>query len=262
MKKSTLLFTTVCLTGAVLLANLSYQGPKDELLPEADYFTYGTFTGNSSLSMLAKFEECGGIGEVIGRGHSEEFNRDFFAVRIDHAFWGCTNGQILHVGEIEKKTRISASNQVVDLYPTNHARIVFAVSTNIVYLYPNELDVFNWNHEAHLFPIEETAPLFVLNRFTRAWWYEDYQGGHLTTYLTNAFHTMHTHRNWTNYYEVCRNGASINSNRVKEDSFFDLRSLITRGTDEEIEFMDNDPLFPANNRPFLDAEIAERQQKK
>ena len=104
--------------------------------------------------------------------------------------------------------------------------------------------------------------MFVLEQGTRSWWYEDYQDGHPLAYFTNVVHTMRTQRNWTNYYEVCRSGASIDSNRVKEDSFSNLRWLIIHGTDEQLEFMDNDPFFPANNRPFLDAEILERQQKK
>jgi hypothetical protein len=73
---------------------------------------------------------------------------------------------------------------------------------------------------------------------------------------------MRTHRNWTNYYEVCRDGASMDSLRVKEDSFYDLRGLIIYGTDEQLDFMSNDQFFPTNNRAFLELKIEERQQKK
>ena len=264
MKKSTLLFLTVCTGSVFLLLALPFPGPRDERLPELNDFSYGVVMGSTTLNMLAKFADSSGAGEVTGRGRSAEHDVDYFTIRVNQAFWGCTNGQILTVVEWNPKTILSASHQEVDLYPSNHARIVFAVSTNHYNTFGHDGngDPCDWNNEAHTFPISNIRPLFVLDQMTRSWWHEDYQGGHLTTYLTNVFRTIHTHRNWTNYYETCRNGASINSNRVKEDSFYDLRDLITRGTDEQLEFMDNDSLFPTNNRPFLDAQILKRQQKK
>ena len=261
MKKSILFVSTVCFGSVVLLASLSYLGPRDELMPKLSDFGYGIIRGETTFGMLVKFSDSGGIGEVINRGHLEERDLDYFTMRVSQAFWGCTNGQILNVYDDERKTIMSANNQVVVLAPTNHARFVFVVSTNVHEIYHMEYDLYDWNHETHLFPITTNTMFFYLKYGTRSWWYEDYQGGHLTTQLTNVLRTARTHRNWTNYYEVCRDGASVPSNRVQEDSFYDLRRLISRGSDDELDFMDKDPLFPLNNRPFLDAEIAERQQK-
>ena len=261
MKKPVIFFSTVCASGVVLLASLSYLGPRDELMPALDNFSYNAITGNTSFGMLVKFSDSGGIGEVISRGHSEEYNLDYFSVRVNQAFWGCTNGQILNVYDDERKTIVSASNQVVELAPTNLARFVFAASTNVYEIYHMEYDLYDWNHETHLFPILTNTPFFYLKYGTRSWWYEDYQGGHLTTQLTNVLRTVRTHRNWTNYYEVCRDGAALLSDRVQEDSFYDLRDLIIHGSDEQLNFMFNDSMFPTNNFPFLEAQIQKRQQK-
>jgi len=213
--------------------------------------------------MLVKLADSGGIGTVTGRGfYNDEHDVEYFTVRVDQAFWGCTNGQMLKVYEDPRKGFLNVYNQMVDNYPTNHAQIVFAAATNLYETIRTELNVFNWNTDVSQLAVEHKCPMHVVNQCTRSWWYVDYQDGYPLTYFTNVVRTMRTQRNWTNYYEVCRSGASINSNRIKEDSFNDLCDLIAFSTLEQLEFMDNDPLFPAINRPFLEEKIVERQQKK
>ena len=261
MKKPVLLIVTACFGCAALLANLSYQGVRDERLPPANSIDYPSIIRETSLGMLVKLADSGGIGTVTGRGfYDNEHDVEYFTVRVDQAFWGCANGQVLKIFEHKEKEFLGVNNQMVDNHPTNHAHIAFAVTTNFYEtLGIGNLSAYDWNTDVSQLTVEYTRPMFILNQGTRSWWYVDYQDGHPLTYFTNVVRTMRMERNWTNYYEVCRNGASINSHRVKEDSFNNLRRLVIHGTDEQLEFMNNDPLFPANNRTFLEEQIQKRQ---
>jgi len=261
MKTPTLLFTTACIGCATILFSSAYNGARDERLPPEDSIDYSSIILDTTFGMLVKLSDSGGVGTVTGRGfYDDEHKVEYFTVRVDQAFWGCSNGQILKIYEDERKGFLDTNNQMVDNYPTNHAQFVFVAATN---LYETlDLRVYDWNTDVSQLTINRKCPMHVLNQCTRSWWYVDYQDGYPFIYFTNVVHTMRTQRNWTNYYEICRSGASIGSNRVKEDSFYDLRFLIGHATDEQLDFMNNDSLFPANNRPFLEEEIAERQQKK
>ena len=66
--------------------------------------------------MLVKLADSGGIGTVTGRGfHDDEHGVEYFTVRVDEAFWGCTNGQILMIYEGEEKDFLSVNNQTIEL---------------------------------------------------------------------------------------------------------------------------------------------------
>ena len=65
--------------------------------------------------------------------------------------------------------------------------------------------------------------------------------------------------NWENYYKLCRDGLSSTSIRVAEDAFYDFLNLIFNATDEQVQFMKNDPLFPEEFAEAL--EFQERENR-
>jgi len=69
--------------------------------------------------------------------------------------------------------------------------------------------------------------------------------GHPLAYITNVVRTLRTERNWTNYYEVCRDAVTHPSSRwVREVAEDDLQELMKHASPDHLLFMQNDPLFP------------------
>jgi hypothetical protein len=76
----------------------------------------------------------------------------------------------------------------------------------------------------------------------RSWWHVDRDDGVLLEHFTNIVQAVRVERNWTNYFYLCRDGANKNSNRVKEDSYYDIRQIIIWGNTNLYEFIRSDPL--------------------
>jgi hypothetical protein len=115
--------------------------------------------------------------------------------------------------------------------------------TNSIVVYPT-----NQSHVVICAAATENASYHDVYDTTRGWWYVDYEAGIPTTYFTNLFHAWQSN-NWTNYYEALRSGATLNSNRVKEDTYMETYFyLIREAALEQLEYLYQDPLFPALNR--------------
>ena len=257
-----IIVSTVC--AAVYVAFSQSQDSKDERspprTPDSSISFYHARFRSSTHGRLAQVMYLGAIGEVIGRGHCDEYNRDYFNVRVTNPLWGCTNEQIVTIMEgpckiyhfppklgydyINDETTIIFENEPkpgIELYPTNQSQIIFCVYTNINDT--NEIGVdYDWDYE---------APYWRLYRDTRSWWYLDYEEGIPTTHFTNLVNALRPIPNWTNYYETVRSGLNLNSNRVKEDSRRDFNTLMYESSLEQLEYMNNDPLFPENQRKYL-----------
>ena len=250
---------------AIILAQSTqltlYRDSRGRLNGDGDYDVHQT-----GISQLVKFCDMGGFGQVIGRGNLPNLGKDYLTIRIETALWGCTNGQYILIEDWEpRQAEIlpehmegdPASDIPIfhDVFPTNQASIVFAASTNKIYMFPN---YWRWDAQIPKTP-SHTYPLFELSETTRSWWEPDYEGGWQTLYFTNVVRTLRTQRNWTNYYEVCRDALAYPSVRVNEDVIWDLHKIIQYATQGEMMYMRDDPLLPQFWRDYLNRRLIQKQ---
>jgi len=245
MKKLLTLVTFTVITLAIcLFANRGYDGPKDEtawLMRESFY--EGLASYETTLGILARYSDVIGVGRVSNK------TNDHFTITIDHALVGCTNGAVfLLYGTSDHYWDYNYDKHMLEDYlPTNQSRIVFAAHTNAFSHYSR----MYWNHaEIPAEPeyIRENLSLRYLNR---SWWHADRDDGMLLTQFTNVLQAARFDRNWTNYFYLCRDGANLPSNRVREDSFRDLRKLCQRASDERAQFILDDPLVDPKHKSLI-----------
>ena len=219
-----------------------YDGPKDQTpWTEVSDVDHGISLFWTTLGPLARCSDIIGVGQVSQRGE------DHFTVTIDHALVGCTNGAAIVVYYNPEVVFFDLPPSSA-YFPTNQGRIVFAARTN-EYSFGHG-DMF-WNHaEIPEEPeyIHENLSLRFLNR---SWWYADRDDGVLFTQFTNVLQAVRFDRNWTNYFYLCRDGANSASDRVREDSFKDLRSISIRTTDEQAQFIVDDPLVDQKHKDLI-----------
>jgi hypothetical protein len=246
MKKLLTLATLAALTLAVCLhAQYGYDGPMDEIWwAHRGEPAYRLACYKTTLGHLARYSDIIGIGCVSGK------TNDHFTVTIDHALVGCTNGaDIVLYASYEDWGDEYPEEMLEDYLPTNLVRIVFAARTNVYNVGSGKMF---WNHaEIPVQPdyVEKHPSLFYLNR---SWWHVDRDYGLLLTQFTNVLQAVRFDRNWTNYFYLCRDGANSPSNRVREDSFRDLRILSLYSTDPQSQFIVDDPLVdPKHKRMIL-----------
>jgi len=231
----------------------------------------------STYGRLARMTELGAIGQVIERGRDHTHERDYYRVHVTTPLWGCTNNQIVTV--MEKDLKVYDFNEIrvllggtiggevlyregsFEVYPTNQSHVVFCVTKNE---YDDNASSWwqHWDDFGSNMPHKVTLPYYQPYHTTRSWWYVDYEDGVPTTYFTNLVRVTHTQRNWTNYYEVVRDGKTSTSNRVKGDANWDFHEIIHTAKLEQLLFMKNDPLFPESSRSSLEAYIQRRQGQK
>ena len=255
--------TSVLLTLGVCLyaQSLWHDLPRDDIYAAkqpgefGDYHYYLALDWKT-LGPLARYSDIIGIGYV-----SQQQTNDPFIVTVDLALVGCTNGAVIKMyGEWEgkklfeeffggKDPRTNMSFPLVFYYPTNESRIVFAVSTND-YRYSSSSSKMYWEHVEipEKGGIDEGNRLRYLNR---SWWYVDRDDGLLLTQFTNVIQAVRFDRNWTNYLHLCRDGANSPSNRVQEDSFINLRDLCVQASDEQAQFILDDPLIDPKHKNWL-----------
>jgi len=220
----------------------SYDGPRDEIhyfWKDAHRSVYGEALLGTTLGPLARYSDIIGVGHVSQRGE------DHFTVTIDHALVGCTNGAVIVVYDGYDEGRESVWPGMEAYFPTNLGRIVFAAHTNV---YNGGWGRMFWNHAEiprEPWEILERPSLSYLNR---SWWYVDRDDGLLFTQFTNVLQAVRFDRNWTNYLHLCRDGANSPSNRVREDSFWDLRSLVGQTTETQMQFILADPLIDQKHK--------------
>jgi len=249
MTTSTLAFLAMSLN---LHAYNGYEGPKDNTFQakHSDKW-YGVTLLNTTLGPLARYSDVIGVGQVSQR------TNDHFVVTVDHALVGCTNGAALLMygaweeSGIMKEDEIWEESLIAHYYgayfPTNQGRIVFAACTN---MYATNSRMY-WSYaEIPVEPmdIREQLSLRYLNR---SWWYADRDDGLLLTQFTNVLQAVRFDQNWTNYFYLCRDGANSPSNRVREDSFWDLRDISVFSTDEQAQFILDDPLVDPKHKNMI-----------
>jgi len=135
-----------------------------------------------------------------------------------------------------------------DYMPTNHSRIVFSVYTNDY----GSGNLMYWRSPVIPFPPGRVLPHYEMRWLNRSWWYPEHDDGVLFTQFTNIIQAVRFDRNWTNYFELCRDGANSPSVRVQEDSFWDMRFLIIGATEERVQIILNEPLVDSRHKtPYL-----------
>ena len=213
-----------------------YDGYWDDTL-WTDTWLYEHLRGYTTLGLLARKADVIGVGLVSNR------EDDHFTITVDHAVAGCTNGAsfVVYDGGEDGGSRAGR-----DAYmPTNNNRIVFAVHTN----------EYRGGSAQHFFdsveipyPPEKTYTEYRLSYLNRSWWFPERDDGVLFTQFTNVIRTIRVEQNWTNYFYLCRDGAFSTSNRVKEDSFWDMRGLAFHSTEEQAQFILDDPLVDPKHK--------------
>jgi len=239
MKK--LLTTTVAIMAICIIvfaqqqprSPTNYHGPYDDTYWTGnDWVHYDDAIRRTTLGTLARYSDIIGVGTV---GHLAD---DHFMITVDHALVGCTNGASIMVYEDPETLYWKYPfAEKANYMPTNDSRIVFAVYTND-YGYGARM---YWN----LPTLDIPWPKTILDRnqlryLNRSWWHVDRDEGVLFDQFTNVLQAVRFDRNWTNYFHLCRAGANSPSNRVREDSFWDMRFLAILATDERAQFMLND----------------------
>ena len=223
----------------------SYDGPFDETYWTGwNWDPYDYLHLSSTLGTLARRSDIIGVGMVSG------LTNDHFTVTVDYALVGCTNGASIVVYEDPSTLRSHYPNkEKSDYMPTNDSRIVFSVYTNDydtgrrMYWSLPTLDI--------PFPKQQVLTRYQLRYLNRAWWYVNRDDGVLFTQYTNVLQSVRFDRNWTNYFNLCRDGATSPSNRVREDSFWDMRDLALFATDERMQIILDDPLVDQKHKDCL-----------
>jgi len=100
-------------------------------------------------------------------------------------------------------------------------------------------------------PPKRVQTNYELRYLNRSWWYPERDDGVLFTQFTNILQAVRFDRNWTNYFELCRDGATSTSNRVREDSFWDMRLLSAVATPERVQIILDDPLVHISHKTLL-----------
>jgi hypothetical protein len=155
---------------------------------------------------------------------------------VDHALAGCANGAVIVAHDVP--VGLIGEDDINAYRPENNSRIVFAVYTNLV---PRRMQMF-WNSPE--IPIEPTKifPDYQMRYLNRSWWPVERDDGALFTQFTNVIQAVRVDHNWTNYFELVRDGLTSTSNRVREDSFWDMGVLCFYGTHAQRAIILADPL--------------------
>jgi len=145
-----------------------------------------------------------------------------------------------HLGGSEPGIRLpTGSNRDVNDYrPANNQRIVFATGSNG---YNHRTRMF-WNSPAPPIQPFDSSRKYQLGWLSREWWPVERDDGVLFTQFTNIIQAVRVDHNWTNYFELVRDGATSTSNRVKEDSYWDMGILAFWGTPAQRAIILADPL--------------------
>jgi len=242
MKKIFTLSTLGFVTG-LSIAAWQYQGPWDERMPPGknDY--------NLTLGWLARVTDVAALADVIEDGGegSPGYKFGYLKVRVVNPIFGCTNGQEIVIAKQNVKAEIvwpPSYDPTFEYHPTNNSRIVFAGLTTWSGKKLNGWTAKEWKMPPQ--PNIITTNLFVtLYGFTRSWWHDDYQDGLPYTHFTNLSRIVREERNWTNYYHAVRDAVPTPASaRVWKDSYGEIFELLLRATQQQFEYMANDPLFP------------------
>ena len=202
----------------------AYKGPKDDTW-WTDTIQYRYIHQWTTLGKLARYSDVIGVGVVSNK----QF--DHFTVTVDISLIGCTNGAVYTVYKGSGYRDSFKGVGDMDAYmPTNNSRIVFAARTNEFSVVMDH-NYFNTTGFPH--PPSSILPRYELRYLNRSWWYPERDDGLLFSQFTNLIQTARINRDWTNYFYICRDGAFSESNRVREDAFYDMGTIIYNATDEQ-----------------------------
>ena len=199
---------------------------------------------SSSMSILAICSDMAGVATILPENEREDFD-----VKVETPFFGCTNQQLIALGDL------FLGHHGVDpttVFTSKLGPIVFFAYTNSHY----NGEIGDWRisieeRNQGVFEAEPEPSLLKVRDGMRSWFPVDTDNGLLFAHLTNVVHTLRTERNWTNYYEVVRSGVTSASERVSNDSKHDLRELIKYADPAQLLLMKNDPLFPVGLKDLL-----------
>ena len=217
-----------------------YDGDWDDTY-WSDEFDYDTAVRKTQLGSLARYSDIIGVGVVSDKGDGR------FTVTVDHTVTGCTNGMslVVHDGQEFGYGWDHFPERTRDYYmPTNDSRIVFAVYTND---FGGRNNLF-WEPPEDFSHPKTINTNYNLRYLNRTWWYPDRDDGELFTHFTNVIQAVRFDPNWTNFFYLCRDGANSPSSRVREDSFWDMRYLAYFSTNEEAQFILDDPLVDPKHK--------------
>ena len=214
-----------------------------------------------TFGMFATYSDAAGVGKIIG------IDSTHINIQVDDAFFGCTNRQIMAIlsgydgfvpAYLCKKNELEnlplpdlpAKEDYEQSLPSLETigQITFFVQTNVFLNVLHAPIDLKWD-----VPLEQLQRLENENNLSQyefadsgqSWWFQNMNDGLVFDYLTNVIRTVRTERNWTNFYAVCRSAIGSPSGRVNDDASVDLYCLMTYASLAQLQFMQNDPLFPA-----------------
>ena len=263
--KKILFLTTIALLSLMLTASLDEINTASvtermPIWPGGPTETLGWFAQKADVIALADVIEDG----AAIPGH-EFFEDGFLRVQVVNAIYGCTNGQELLITKfdpLEVHHHFFGNERyydpLLDYYPTNHSRIVFAAAT----CYPVDKAYYDrWSPKEWRFPpqpeiiMTPTNKPCIFSSYTRSWWHDNSPDAFPYALLTNLVHAARVERNWTNYYYHCRDNVNTPnlSARAKKFAIHDVLVLAAEGsTGEQKSFIANDPLLSIDCRKWLE----------
>jgi len=194
----------------------------------------------SSVGTLVRLSDVVGVGEIQ---HATETN---FMIKVEQALLGCATNQILSIFCLAEIEELPESGKVVFLVSSNNFEVAEYLRC--------------WSVDTSMLapPIVHTN--YHIIHPCDSFFSTELDDGHPWAYITNVVRTLRTERNWTNYYEVCRDAVTHPSSRwVREAAEDDLRDLMMSASLNELLFMLNDSLFPAGMTDDLQHEIADAE---
>ena len=204
----------------------------------------------STFGALAKYSDIIAIGNVVTQDKSQ------IIVRVDIPLVGCTNNQPVKISlspfpdEIMPWVEHAVPGYDMSrMFPTNNAHIIFCVYSN--YNQGVWGGYIDWRRDYTNAIPEYVDTEYRLWHDKRSWWHTNRDNGLVLEHFTNIIQAVRHERNWTNYFHLTRDGANMNSIRIKEDSFYDMRDLCVFANTAQEHFINNDPLVLPEHKELL-----------
>ena len=238
-----------------------YAGPQDNVVVTGCDAEHRIERDATTLGWLAQTSDVIGIGVVT---QTEQSN---FVVRVETALAGCAKGQHITLSWAFLKYGDTFYKHWKDAQITDHSWVERAYVLReppLEYLYgiekwrkPKTPDegtrvVFAAYANSDGEKTETSFPVVHYLLFNeRSWWPVNRDNGLLTKHFKKMVQATRVKPNGEKYFALCRDGVFMDSNRVKEDSFYDMRTLIKNAGKHEAQFMFDDPLLPSEHKAFL-----------
>ena len=233
-----------------------YKGPHDDAIVYYDHSHYWYKRNETTFGRLAKYSDIIAIGHVVTQ------DVDKIMVTVDTPVVGCTNRQSVAIyhrvtdgtpDDFELHPELFVGMPTLPrITPTNNAQIVFCVYSNLFdQIFNGYID---WRGDQQPYQDSTTFPQYQFMHNERSWWYVDRDNGLLRDHFTNVVQAVRMDRNWTNYFHLCRDGANMNSIRIKEDSYYDMEKFCIFSNTNQMNFINADPLVLPEHKVFLTIE--------